>query len=148
MGRCVGGPDERPRHQCGLCRDRLGHGGRAPRAEIASRPGGWQMFHGGHDGVAIATPMSQSNRAKGEKAWFGWPNSPPVEAAIAMWFESKTPEEEKAAARALNKAALADVVYAPLGFYLAYHAWRKNVSGIAQGPLPFFWCVSKTASKL
>ncbi len=107
--------------------------------------GGWQMFHGWHDGVDLATPMSQSIRANGEKAWFGWPNSPPVEAAIAMWFESKTPEEEKAAARALNKAALADVVYAPLGFYLAYQAWRKNVSGIAQGPLPFFWGVSKTA---
>jgi hypothetical protein len=29
------------------------------------------------------------------------------------------------------------------GFYLRYHDWRKNVSGIVRGPLPFFWRVSK-----
>jgi peptide/nickel transport system substrate-binding protein len=35
-------------------------------------------------------------------------------------------------------------VYAPLGWYLNHHAWRKNVTGIVPGPLPFFWGVSKT----
>ena len=51
----------------------------------------------------------------------------------------------KAAARRLNKAALDNVVYAPTGFFLTYQAWRKNVSGVGKGPLPFFWGVSKTA---
>jgi len=37
------------------------------------------------------------------------------------------------------------VVYAPLGLLLRHQAWRKNVTGIVQGPLPFFWGVSKTA---
>src|SRR5262249_48221616 len=41
-------------------------------------------------------------------------------------------------------AGLDNVVYVPLGMYLRYFAWRKNVSGIAQGPLPFFWGVDKT----
>jgi peptide/nickel transport system substrate-binding protein len=36
------------------------------------------------------------------------------------------------------------VVYAPLGFFLQYQTWRKNVTGIVQGPLPFFWGVSKS----
>ena len=54
-------------------------------------------------------------------------------------------DEEKAAISRLNKAALDDVVYAPTGFFLGYTAWRKNVSGIVKGPLPFFWGVSKTA---
>jgi peptide/nickel transport system substrate-binding protein len=107
--------------------------------------GGWQMFHGWHAGVDLATPMSISIRANGEKAWFGWPESPPVEAAVAAWFEAKTPDEEKVAARMLNRAALADVVYAPVGCFLAYQAWRNNVSGIVKGPLPFFWGVSKAA---
>jgi peptide/nickel transport system substrate-binding protein len=91
-----------------------------------------------------ATPMSQTIRANGERAWFGWLNIPPVEVAIA-WLEAKTLEKEKAAARALNKAALADVIYAPLGFFLSYEAWRKNVTGIVKGPLPFIWGVSKAA---
>jgi peptide/nickel transport system substrate-binding protein len=30
------------------------------------------------------------------------------------------------------------VVFAPLGVFLQYQAWRKNVTGIVQGPLPFF----------
>ena len=89
--------------------------------------------------------MSNSIRASGEKAWFGWPDSPPVEVAIGAWLDAKTIEEEQAAARALNKAAVADVVYAPVGFFLGYQAWRKNVSGIVTGPLPFFWGVSKAA---
>jgi len=46
--------------------------------------------------------------------------------------------------RRLNKAAFDHVVYAPLGFFLGYQAWRKNVSGIVKGPYPFFWGVSKT----
>jgi peptide/nickel transport system substrate-binding protein len=37
------------------------------------------------------------------------------------------------------------VVQIPLGFWLSHQAWRKNVTGIVPGPLPFFWGVSKAA---
>ena len=57
----------------------------------------------------------------------------------------RTLDEEKAAAKRINRAALEDVIYAPTGFFLTYTAWRKNISGIVKGPLPFFWDVSKTA---
>ena len=46
--------------------------------------------------------------------------------------------------RALNKAALDNVVYVPSGFFLGYTAWRNSVSGIVKGPLPFFWNVAKS----
>jgi peptide/nickel transport system substrate-binding protein len=68
-----------------------------------------------------------------------------VEKEVTAWFEASTPDEEKAAVRRLNRAALEDVVFAPTGFFLSYTAWRKNVSGIVKGPVPFFWGVSKTA---
>jgi hypothetical protein len=41
------------------------------------------------------------------------------------------------------QAALESVVYAPTGFFLQHQAWRKNVSGTVQVPLPFFWGVNK-----
>ena len=82
-------------------------------------------------------------RANGDKAWFGWPDIPEVEAGVAAWFDAKSIEEEKTVARRLNKAALDHVVCAPLGLYFRHHAWRNNLSGVAQGPLPFFWGVSK-----
>ncbi len=72
------------------------------------------------------------------------PNIPQVEAEVAAWYEAKTLEEEKSVARRLNKVALDNAIYAPLGVYLQEQAWRKNITGIAQGPLPFFWGVSKS----
>ena len=37
---------------------------------------------------------------------------------VAAWYDAKTLDEEKAAIRRLNKAALDNVVYAPTGFFL------------------------------
>jgi peptide/nickel transport system substrate-binding protein len=108
--------------------------------------GGWGMFHSWHAGADCVNPaVYHAIRASGDGSWFGWPKSERVEAEVTAWFDAKNLEEEKAAIRRLNKAALEHVVYAPTGFFLAYQAWRKNVSGITQGPLPFFWGVSKTA---
>ena len=82
-------------------------------------------------------------RANGEKAWFGWPDSPEVEKEVAAWFDAKDLAEEKAVIGRLNKAAMEHVVYVPTGFYYGYQAWRSNVSGVVKGPLPFFWGVAK-----
>jgi peptide/nickel transport system substrate-binding protein len=106
--------------------------------------GGWQMYHSNLTGVECIDPTNKWIRANGEKASFGWPNIPQVETEVAAWFDAKSLEEEKSAAGRLNKAALDQVVCAPLGFYLRHQAWRKNVIGVIQGPLPFFWGVSKT----
>jgi peptide/nickel transport system substrate-binding protein len=108
--------------------------------------GGWGMFHTWHAGADCLSPAAYAGiRGNGDKAWWGWPTSPAVEKEVAAWFEAKSLDEEKAAVGRLNRAALEDVIYAPTGFFLSYTAWRKNVSGIAKGPLPFFWGVSKTA---
>ncbi|HMA72469.1 MAG TPA: ABC transporter substrate-binding protein [Xanthobacteraceae bacterium] len=107
--------------------------------------GGWQMFHTWHSGADCINPaVAIGVRASGDKAWFGWPDVPAVEAEVAAWYEAKTLGEEKAAIGRLNKAAIEGVVYAPTGFFLMYQAWRKNVSGVVKGPLPFFWGVSKS----
>jgi peptide/nickel transport system substrate-binding protein len=110
------------------------------------RQGGWNMFHSWHAGAICIDPSSYAAiRANGDGAWFGWPNIPQVEAEITAWFEAKNLDDERAAMRRLNKVALEHVVYAPTGFFLAHQAWRRNISGIVQGPLPFFWGVSKSA---
>ena len=64
---------------------------------------------------------------------------------VDLRFAAKSLDEEKEAARRLNKAALDIVVFVPLGGFYQYQAWRRSVSGIVKGPLPFFWGVSKTA---
>ena len=122
-------------------------GTNAARRAQKSPPGqgGWHMFHSWHAGAVCVDPSSYTPiRANGDKAWFGWPTSAKVEAAIESWYDATSLDEEKAAMRRLNRAAFEDVVYAPTGFFLEYQAWRKNVNGIVKGPLPFFWGVSKT----
>lgn len=108
--------------------------------------GGWNMFHTWHTGADCINPSAYNAvRANGDQAWFGWPNSPEVEKEVAAWFDAKDLAEEQAAMKRLNKAALDHVVFAPTGFFLTYTAWRKNISGVTKGPLPFFWGVTKSA---
>lgn len=106
--------------------------------------GGWSMFHSWHAGADCINPAVYiAIRANGDGAWFGWPNVPAVETEVTNWFEAPNLDAEKAAISRLNKAAIENVVFAPTGFFLQYQAWRANVTGIAKGPLPFFWGVAK-----
>ncbi len=107
--------------------------------------GGWGMFHTWHAGADCINPASYNAvRANGDGAWFGWPNIPAVEQEVTAWFDAPNLDAEKAAIGRLNRAAIENVVYAPTGFFLGYTAWRRNVSGIQKGPIPFFWGVAKS----
>ncbi|WP_426957440.1 ABC transporter substrate-binding protein [Muricoccus radiodurans] len=107
--------------------------------------GGWNIFFSWHAGADCINPAAYTAiRANGDGAWFGWPNIPTAEAARDKWFDAATPEAEKAAMDELNTAAMENVLFAPTGFFAMYQAWRRNVSGVVKGPLPFFWGVSKT----
>jgi peptide/nickel transport system substrate-binding protein len=103
------------------------------------------MYHAYLAGGDCIDATNKWVRANGEKASFGWPNIPQVEAEVAAWFDARPTEEEKVAARRLNKAGLDHVVHAPIGFFLKHHAWRRKVIGVVQAPLPFFWGVGKAA---
>ncbi len=106
--------------------------------------GGWNMYVTAIYGVDWVFPTSPHLQASGKAAANGWAKSPAVEAEVAAWFEAKTLEEARAVARKLNEVALSEVVCAPLGLYLRHFAWTKDLTGVAQGPLPFFWGVSKS----
>jgi peptide/nickel transport system substrate-binding protein len=116
---------------------------RAQKAPPAQ--GGWQIFHTYWAGVDLIDPSCRPLRANGDRAFFGWPDVPQIEAEIAAWFDAGTPDEEKAIARRLNRLAFDHALYAPLGQFLQLQAWRTSLAGVGPGPLPFFWGVSKTA---
>jgi peptide/nickel transport system substrate-binding protein len=117
----------------------------ARRAQKSSPgQGGWNLFENFTTGVECIDPTNRALRANGTQAPIGFADIPQVEYEVAAWYDAKTLDEEKVIVRRLNKAALDNVVYVPIGWYLTNQAWRKNVSGVGQGPLPFFWGVSKT----
>jgi peptide/nickel transport system substrate-binding protein len=108
------------------------------------RQGGWHMSITGYSGADF-DPTSRQLHANANAPNNGWANSPQIEAEIAAWYDATNLDEEKTIVRRLNRLAVDYVVYAPLGVMLQHHAWRKNVSGIVQAPLPLFWGVSKAA---
>ena len=107
--------------------------------------GGWGMFHTWHAGADATNPLSYNAvRASGDRAWFGWPDVPAVEAEVPNWLAATSLEQEREVIGRLNAAAVENVVYCPTGFFMGYQAWRRNVSGIVKGPIPFAWGVSKS----
>ena len=107
--------------------------------------GGWHIFHTWHAGSDCVNPAPYTALdAGGPKAWFGWPNSPEIEARIGDWYAADDLEAEKRAMAAINRASFEFVTYGPTGFFLQYQAWRKNVSGVVKAPFPVFWGVQKT----
>ncbi len=107
--------------------------------------GGWQMYVTSYYGVEAIDPTNRMIRSNGELALNGWSTNAVVEAEVAAWYAATSLDEEKAIARRLNKAAFDQVVFAPLGMHLRHFAYRKSLTGVGHGPLPFFWGVSKTA---
>ena len=117
------------------------------RTDLSARlaQGAWHIYPTAVAGADCIDPTNTSIRANGEVAANGWPDIPEIEEELANWFDPDNTEEELAIARRLNKAALDQVVAAPLGFFLSHQAWRNAVSGITPGPLPFFWDVAKAS---
>ncbi len=102
--------------------------------------GGWGMFHTWHAGSDCASPVGNiAIRTGGEKAWFGWPDNPEIEKDIASWYDATNVEDEKKIIASVNRKSMDFVTYVPTGFFLGYQAWRSNLTGVTDGPLPWFW---------
>jgi peptide/nickel transport system substrate-binding protein len=105
--------------------------------------GGWNMFITGWAGLDMTTPITnQTLRSNGAKAWFGWPDLPPVQSLIETWLDAPDlPTQQKIAAE-LQAKALELVPYAPTGQYFYRTACRDNITGIIPGQF-VFWNVRK-----
>ena len=119
-------------------------GARRARKDPPSQ-GGWNIFLSWYAGADCVNPAPYTALdAGGDKAWFGWPNSPEVQARIADWYAAGDLAAEKKATAALNRASFDNVTYAPTGFFQMYQAWRTSLSGVVQAPFPVFWGVQKS----
>ena len=106
--------------------------------------GGWSIFPAGAPGPEYVDPMlANTLRSPGAKAWFGWPDSPPIEAAYEAWIDASNESERHKQEMAFQSAAFDYVPTIPLGQYLPQAAWRSNVTGMLKGSAPVFWGVDK-----
>ena len=107
--------------------------------------GGWSVFFTSFFGLDQLTPAGHLGlRGNGVNGWFGWCESPQLEALRDAWFEAPDLPAQKAVAVRIQEQAFIDAPYAPLGEYSIPTAIRKEITGLQKG-LPVYWGLSKTA---
>jgi peptide/nickel transport system substrate-binding protein len=105
--------------------------------------GGWNMFITGRNGLDMTTLIAnQMLRSNGAKAWFGWPDLPDLQALNEASLEAADPAAQRRIAADLQREALRQAIYFPTGQYFTHTAFRRDITGIAQGPL-VFWNVRR-----
>ncbi len=100
------------------------------------KEGGWNMFFTNWVGADVSNPIANfSIGGRGKNGgWFGWAENAKIEQLKDAFARSSSPEEQKKIAAAIQQEAYDQVIYIPLGQYLAPSAWRKSLSGRARRP--------------
>ena len=111
------------------------------------KEGGWNMFFTNWVGADVVNPIANVSIGGSGKngGWFGWAEDAKIEQLKDAYARSGSPEEQKKIAADIQKEAYDQVIYIPLGQYLAPSAWRKSLTGVLDGPAtPIFWNIDKT----
>jgi len=110
------------------------------------KEGGWNMFFTNWVGADVANPVANvSVGGRGTKGgWFGWAEDAKIEQMRDAFSRTSSPEEQKQIAADIQKQNYEQVIYIPLGQYLAPVATRKSLTGVLDGPAtPIFWNIDK-----
>jgi peptide/nickel transport system substrate-binding protein len=109
--------------------------------------GGWSSYTTSWTGLSINTPATHLPlRANGRAASAWWrPTDPEQEKLRDAWFDAPDVAAQKKIAEDIQRRALENVMFAPLGLQFAPTAYRSNLTGFARSGFPVFWGVRKTA---
>ena len=80
--------------------------------------------------------------AGGDKAWFGWPNDPEIEAIRDKFVFTSDPAEQKKLGDAAQKRFVEVGIHALMGTFFLPCGYRSNVKGMIKSPVQFFWNMS------
>ncbi|WP_207539805.1 ABC transporter substrate-binding protein [Sabulicella rubraurantiaca] len=106
--------------------------------------GGWSVFCTTWEGLDVSVPGShQPLRGHGAQAWSGWPTMPRLEALREEWFDAPDQEAEKAIAARIQRVAMEEVPFIPLGLVLPRQAYRRHLTGVVKGGPALFWGVRR-----
>src|SRR6478752_5740108 len=111
----------------------------------APAQGGWNIFFTTNITLDSDNPGTNSYAAGTcDKAWFGWPCDAEIEKLRAAFIREADPEKQKALGYAISDRVIDRAIYAPVGQYKAFGAYRKDrLSGWLPGPVPVVWNISK-----
>jgi peptide/nickel transport system substrate-binding protein len=116
-------------------------------SQKSPKEGGWNMFFTNWAGPDVLNPVANvSVGGRGTKGgWFGWYEDAKMEELRDRFARATSPDEQKKIAAEIQARVFEQVVYLPLGQYVAPSVWRKSLSGVVDGPAtPVFWNVDKS----
>ena len=108
--------------------------------------GGWSMFASGFGGVEQMNPVGHvALRGNGEQpgAWPGWCVSPELERMRTAWLAAPALSAQKVICADMQRQAMNDVPYIPVGQYIQPTAFRADLTGMGGG-FATFWNVRRT----
>ncbi len=107
--------------------------------------GGWNVFHTFWSGLDQSNPVGHVFlRGNGKQGMMGWPSSPKIEALRSEWIAAPDLAAQQKLAQELQRQALIDVPYVPLGQTFSPTSYRKDIAGVLHG-FVIFWNVHRTA---
>ena len=114
---------------------------RRVRTEPVER-GGWSIFHTYGSSLAYLNPaVSSLVKGPGATGWFGWYDSPRAQDLIQSWFDAPDAARQQSLANEINRLAQDDVATIPLGQFTIRSAWRRSITGMLKGSMPYPWGV-------
>lgn len=109
--------------------------------------GGWSCFASGQAGVDHLGPAANTQlraNGTGPGAQAGWPDSPELEKLRNEWLDAGDLAAQKAICEQIQRQAMQDVPYFPLGQYFQATAHRADITGLNSG-FATFWNVRRSA---
>ena len=96
--------------------------------------GGWSMLFTAFSSFDFVDPSAHFPlRGNGLQAWPGWPTIPRLEELRDAWFVAPELPEQQAIAREIQKVAMDELPYVPVGAYLSMTATRRSLTGRVPG---------------
>ena len=105
--------------------------------------GGWNIFFTYLTGTNNFDPAAHLGlRANGDKAWFGWPDNPRIEALRADWFEARDRAEQQRLCAEMQTEFFRAPAHVPLGIAYGPTVFSRGLTGVRMG-FPQFYDVKR-----
>jgi peptide/nickel transport system substrate-binding protein len=105
--------------------------------------GGWNVFHTFWSGLDQTNPVGHVFlRGNGKEGMLGWPTAPKLEELRTQWIAAPDLAAQKKIAVEMQRQALIDLPYVPLGQTFAPTCFANDISGVLNG-FVIFWNVKK-----
>ena len=107
--------------------------------------GGWNIFHTDFQGVDLSNPLTNRPLESqcDQSGWPGWPCNESVERLKTQFAAESDPGKRREIATKIQAEAMRHVTHGWIGQYFKPSAYRNDLKGLLQGPIPVFWNVKK-----